>query len=476
MEEAFDEVLDQFFLRHVETRWLQAAPCIDRILKHWASTVEYFGKYIPNSTLANNKNAVLDSGSAEGDEMKRAWALLTREARESAAWLDKEVESVFKVALPGLGSGSVTGETRGKIVSAREKTRALLLAKSLDEYRPKKHRAAWAWKQRDKISSSWILALPGPDSSLSNTEFSEAAATNLILPSPACTGRVGETVRGRRKVDLYGDNIQATSLTGDHWRQRHDQLKHVLGRLCTWSAVPCELEVFNLFSRCLPQQGLARIDRARDRQSMVPDMKITLTQGGVSAPVLHELKVISSSQSRYKPSWKKRGVDKRSEDLHDEYLKKARKADQEHGGTQPGQTGRVETKLLSFPRVEGVVFGNWGEASEATHRLVDAMATSRAKVADPQARKKGGKVMSEEGVKSLAVGFIRRRLGVAAIKAQCHSLLGRLEGMGPGAVSSANRRRRAAEQERLWIRERRAYALVAKQSYKLVRRGFAKLD
>ena len=257
--------------------------------------------------------------------MKRTWALLTREARESAAWLDKEVESVFRIALPCLGSGSVTGETRGEIVSAREKTRALLLAKSLDEYRPKKHRAAWAWKQRDKISSSWLLALPGPDSSLSNAEFSEAAATNLILPSPACTGRVGETVRGRRKVDLYGDNIQATSLTGDHWRQRHDQLKHVLCRLCTWSALPCELEVFNLFFLCLPQQGLARIDGARDRQSMVPDMKITLTQGGVSAPVLHELKVISSSQSRYKPSWKKRGVDKRSEDLHDEYLKKARK-------------------------------------------------------------------------------------------------------------------------------------------------------
>ena len=108
--------------------------------------------------------------------------------------------------------------------------------------------------------------------------------------------------------------------------------------------------------------------------------------------------------------------------------------------------------------------------------MVDAMATSRARVTDPQARKKGGKVISEEGVKSLAVGFIRRRLGVAAVKAQCHSLLGRLEGMGPGAVSAASRRRRAAEQERLWMRERRAFALANKQGYNLVRRGFAKLD
>ena len=75
------------------------------------------------------------------------------------------------------------------------------------------------------------------------------------------------------------------------------------------------------------------------------------------------------------------------------------------------------------------------------------MATSRARVADPQARKKGGRVMSEEGVKSLAVGFIRRRLGVAAVKAQCHSLLERLEGMGSGAVSAANKRRTLDQRE-----------------------------
>ena len=36
---------------------------------------------------------------------------------------------------------------------------------------------------------------------------------------------------------------------------------------------------------------------------MVPDMRITLTTGGISRQVLHEIKVISSSQYRYKPSW-----------------------------------------------------------------------------------------------------------------------------------------------------------------------------
>ena len=178
------------------------------------------------------------------------------------------------------------------IVTARETTRALLLAKALSVHKPKKDRPAWAWKQRDKISSSWLLALPGADSTLSNAEFGEAAATSLCLPSPACMGRVGETVKGRRKIDVYGDNVQSTFLPGDHWRQRHDQLKHVLHRLCIWAGLPCELEVFNIFSRHIPQQGLSRIDKARDRQAMVPDMKITLTVGGVSTQVLHELKVI----------------------------------------------------------------------------------------------------------------------------------------------------------------------------------------
>ena len=72
-----------------------------------------------------------------------------------------------------------------------------------------------------------------------------------------------------------------------------------------------------------------------------------------------------------------------------------------------------------------MVFGNFGEASQAVHQLVDALASSRARIADPQARGRKGQVLTEEGVKSLAVGYIRRRLGVAAVKAQCHSLLGR---------------------------------------------------
>ena len=70
--------------------------------------------------------------------------------------------------LAGFGEGSVTGKSRGDIVSAREKTGAQLLNKALSIYTPKKARPVMAWKQRDNISSSWLLALPGGDSTLSN--------------------------------------------------------------------------------------------------------------------------------------------------------------------------------------------------------------------------------------------------------------------------------------------------------------------
>ena len=229
-----------------------------------------------------------------------------------------------------------------------------------------------------------------------------------------------------------------------------------------------------MFSGLMTQEGLSRIESSRQRQSMVPDFKILLPIENQTRPVLHELKVISCNKSRYRPSWDKRGVDKRAEEMHNLYLAKARQTDRLYGGVRDGEVGRVETKLQSFSKVEGIIFGNWGEVSEATHSLVDILATSRVRIGEPQSTRKG-KLMSEESAKAIAVGYIRRQLGVVAVKAQSLSLLGRLEGLGPGSISAANRRKFAQEQERQWARERAAQAQSARQGFSIMRRGFAKL-
>ena len=218
--------------------------------------------------------------------------------QRAAEWLNTDVNEVFAVKLEGLGHGSVTGATRSKIVEGVEKTRALVLNKALEEIRPTSTRAAWSWRQRDKISSAWLLALPGGDTNLTSAEFSEASAANLCLPSPACSSKVGETIRGSVKVDSFGDNVQATCVQGDHWRTRHNQILHLLYRLCMWSGLPVEMKVFNLFAGLIRQEGLSRVEQVRQCHSIVPDMRITMggaggalggSPGVMAKPVLHEI-------------------------------------------------------------------------------------------------------------------------------------------------------------------------------------------
>ena len=83
---------------------------------------------------------------------------------------------------------------------------------------------------------------------------------------------------------------------------------------------------------------------------------------------------------------------------------------------------------------------------------------------------------TEEGERSLAISALRRRLGVLTVRCQAHSLLGRLETLGPGAAAAAGRRCQAAELERCWRREERAHSLATAQAWRSYRTGFGKLD
>ena len=93
---------------------------------------------------------------------------MREEAVEAATWLGCEVPSCLTVEVQGVGEGSTTGTTRGKISEARHVMRGNMLVRGLEEH-PRQHRdnrPVWAWLQRDKLSSAWLQALPGPDSTL----------------------------------------------------------------------------------------------------------------------------------------------------------------------------------------------------------------------------------------------------------------------------------------------------------------------
>ena len=101
--------------------------------------------------------------------------------------------------------------------------------------------------------------------------------------------------------------------------------------------------------------------------------------------------------------------------LHNEYVNKARRMDRLYCETQPGQAGPIKAKLLSYERVRGMVFGAFGEASQPVHQLVDSLATSRVTVAMPQ-RGRMGVERTVAGERAIMVGQIRRKLSVAAVR------------------------------------------------------------
>ena len=109
------------------------------------------------------------------------------------------------------------------------------------------------------------------------------------------------------------------------------------------------------------------------------------------------------------------------------------------------------------------------------HALLQAMTTGRVRVAGPSTGRRGLE-RTEEGERSIIIGYLRRTLGVATVKAQAFSLLGRLEGLGPGAAAALSRRQHAADLDRQWRRQQQAYMLSERQGFSIHRGGFAKMD
>ena len=68
--------------------------------------------------------------------------------------------------------------------------------------------------------------------------------------------------------------------------------------------MPAETDVYNLF---IPQEGLASYERNRQRQAIIPDLRIVLPVDRESKSVLEEIKVFSISQIIYQPTWEERG-------------------------------------------------------------------------------------------------------------------------------------------------------------------------
>ena len=410
---------------------------------------------------------LLQSGCRTGLEFSRCWDILQGEARECSAYLGQELDGHLAVPIEGVGEGSVDGSTRRSVVQQREELRGAVMKEALSRL-DSTQRPVRAWLNRDKLSSSWLQCLPGPNG-LSSQAFSEAMALILCMPSPACKDRIGAAV-GRRTVDLFGDNIMSEVLPGDHWRTRHDKLKMAIHSMCVWARLPVTVEVWGLFSHLIPAQALTRMEKGRKRQAIVPDFRVEMPSptGGTSHQ-LAELKVISCCETWYPLGGRQRGTDKRAGGLKSEYKRKAKKVDQEVIGIPEDQKGPVERRLEEFGELLGLCFGAWGEGSEGVHTLIQTLAEQRLKYQGLQQ----GRAGSDQEL-GILVGQIRRRLSLVAVQAQVDCLLSKLHQVGPGNAQLAKRRTWAIHEDQRMARERGAQWMRRVEGVQTLRKGFIK--
>ena len=168
-------------------------------------------------------------------------------------------------------------------------------------------------------------------------------------------------------------------------------------------------------------------------------------------------------------------MDVRAGKLLDEYREKAATADKTHNGVEEDNVGPCEQRLVDLGEVRGLVAGNFGEVSDHWHQLLASLATNIVRVSGVQ-RGRRGILRSEEAERAMAISRLRVRLGVATVRAQCTSMLGRLEQLGPGAGAARGRRSHAAHLERMWGREHQAAELARRQGWRACRSGYSKLD
>jgi hypothetical protein len=121
---------------------------------------------------------LIDSGCRTGVEMARAWEHLQQEAAECRQYLGEEVTGQLSVPPEGVGEGRTDGSTRAEVTKERDKLRVDVLEKALENYEDPTSRPVMSWKQRDKLSSAFLLDIPGPHCSPSSPIFCEAVAVS----------------------------------------------------------------------------------------------------------------------------------------------------------------------------------------------------------------------------------------------------------------------------------------------------------
>ena len=191
--------------------------------------------------------------------------------------------------------------------------------------------AVRSWANRDKLSTAFLLDLPGPHNLWTSVEWGEAMCLSLALPSNACKPLLGQKI-GDRIVDRWGAEVSCAVLPGGSFIRRHDKIKSCVSSLATYCGLEYVCEPQSTFTAHIPQRPLNRVQAHQVRQGLRPDFifRVPSLVSGQHEKLIADVKPISlGNKSLYKPGT--RGVDLRAARIQGKYCATAKKVDQDLG-------------------------------------------------------------------------------------------------------------------------------------------------
>jgi hypothetical protein len=267
---------------------------------------------------------------------------------------------------------------------------------------------------------------------ITDSEMAECFANYLGLPSPVSRGyegmQIARSAHGDRFVDRFGAQLKATvgCIGGGQVTAFHDSIN-------SW--IVSHLKQLGISVRGGPGDTckdlfvnfIGRLDgvdeeqeRLRERrvQGIIPDLVIDA--GSVVAvdsvldiyTTLFDIKTMAPATTYMDVSYGKKAlhaVNNRAVMVNKNYHSRAKLLDKTYNGTVNQDRGPVETELHRYGKegiVKGLVFGPFGECSEAVDEVIDFLASHRARLST------SGNNLDQHGIKSMVKNKLVHELGL----------------------------------------------------------------
>jgi hypothetical protein len=290
-----------------------------------------------------------------------------------------------------------------------------------------------AYMENDKLAACFALDFPHGHYQPSVTEYGEMFADFLGTHSPVAKRiGVGAPLQSARKnlrhpptVDEHGFALSCLVVKGDHWRTQHDEINSVIATDTKRAGIVGSAEVGGLFADLLP----ARARGGVRRDGVRPDLRL-LHDGRYSLYDLKTVRFIPAyyTQARVTRADRAAPIEHRAELVHEEYAKSIAALDRTFYPHIAEPAARPLTQRLhEYPRVVGLVFGQFGGGSTSVHALLKETANSAAFKHWRQA----GATSPQAAVSGYVATYRRRWSGIARL-ASARLKLARAQWAGRG--------------------------------------------